>query len=239
MHYPYRIKGTSKYTGVCYLKRRCDTDTPWQAICCINGTCKHIGYYSSEYEAAIAYNRFKISKFGKFTITNLIEENDKPDNFEFNCKHCKPITSRTSKFRGVYFNKSKNEYIAKVTYNKQSNTRAFPTELEAAYYWNKETEKINKLYGEKRKLNYLNEYEIAEVESINKYYAYKEGCSSIYMHVYIEKNASKDNQWRCAFTYNGKRHVVGSFPTDKEAAEAYNKYITINKINKKLNRIKK
>lgn len=62
-------KRTSKYKGVYFTKCK------WRAVIQCNGIRKHIGYFQSEKEAAIAYNFEAVKIHGEYAKLNLIEKN--------------------------------------------------------------------------------------------------------------------------------------------------------------------
>jgi hypothetical protein len=51
--YFLRKKTSSKYTGVCWFKKT----NKWQAYIKIDGKTKHLGYFTDEYEAHLAYQK--------------------------------------------------------------------------------------------------------------------------------------------------------------------------------------
>lgn len=61
-------KKTSQYKGVCYIKK-C-TKRPWLACIKTNGKSIHLGYFSTEKEAAEAYNKKALELFGEFASLN-------------------------------------------------------------------------------------------------------------------------------------------------------------------------
>ena len=60
-------KGTSKYKGVSWKSR----DKVWAASICSNYKVQHIGHFTSETEAAKAYDKRAIELFGEFVKTNF------------------------------------------------------------------------------------------------------------------------------------------------------------------------
>lgn len=65
------IRGsTSQYKGI----SRSKSDKKWRARLYLNGQQKHLGYFPSETDAAVAYNRAAKKAFGEFARLNKIEE---------------------------------------------------------------------------------------------------------------------------------------------------------------------
>lgn len=65
-----RKKGSSKYKGVCWCKRR----SRWQAEITIRGYCKYLGHYKVEQDAALAYNKAAKRFHGKFAYLNTVDK---------------------------------------------------------------------------------------------------------------------------------------------------------------------
>lgn len=64
-----RKGSTSKYLGVSSYKR----SNKWKSNIWICGKSKHLGYYISEKEAALAYNEAALKYHGKFANLNIVE----------------------------------------------------------------------------------------------------------------------------------------------------------------------
>jgi len=58
-------KGTSKYKGVCCRNKK------WQSYIRIDGKRIHLGYFDSEIDAAMSYDRAALQYFGDFARTNF------------------------------------------------------------------------------------------------------------------------------------------------------------------------
>ena len=65
-------KSASQYKGVHWNKR----DKKWYAHIGVDSKLKHIGYYDSEIEAAIAYNNAAKKYHGEFARLNIIQESE-------------------------------------------------------------------------------------------------------------------------------------------------------------------
>ena len=63
-------KGSSRFKGVSWRASR----NKWRATINIDGKSKHIGYFTTELEAAIAYNKFAIQHQGPFARLNPVHQ---------------------------------------------------------------------------------------------------------------------------------------------------------------------
>ncbi len=61
-----QLGGTSRYKGVCFYKKT----GKWKAGIKMYGTCKHLGYYDTQIEAAGAYDKAARSHFQEYALTN-------------------------------------------------------------------------------------------------------------------------------------------------------------------------
>lgn len=61
---------TSKYKGVHWFKR----NSKWHAQIMVNYKHIHLGYFTNEKDAALAYNRAAIKYFGEYAYLNIIED---------------------------------------------------------------------------------------------------------------------------------------------------------------------
>jgi hypothetical protein len=66
-----RRKGSSKFRGVCWNQNK----QKWVAQLIFEGDKQFLGYFSSEKEAAIAYNNSAIKHFGEFAKLNEVLPN--------------------------------------------------------------------------------------------------------------------------------------------------------------------
>lgn len=63
-----RGRGRSQYKGVAWFKR----DSCWRAYICQNYKQRHLGYFTTEWEAAEAYNAAARALFGRFARLNTV-----------------------------------------------------------------------------------------------------------------------------------------------------------------------
>ena len=65
-----RIGSSSKYKGVYWHKAK----GKWISNITIDGCCTHIGYFTCEHQAALAYNKKAKELFGEFANLNVVPE---------------------------------------------------------------------------------------------------------------------------------------------------------------------
>lgn len=140
---------SSKYKGVSWNKAL----SKWQAGIKVQGKRKHLGYFSLEAEAALAYNKAAIQFFGKNSYQNNIEESNNAEVLVIS-----PIKERrlsrkrkkaSSKFKGVDYHNSL--WRARLTFKgKTYELGTFKNEIEAAEAYN---EAAIKYYGANAILN--------------------------------------------------------------------------------------
>ncbi|WP_257153250.1 AP2 domain-containing protein [Bacillus toyonensis] len=123
-------------------------------------------------------------------------------------------TEVTSKYKGVYFNKRNGKFSAYIQKNRRRLFLGnYEKEEDAAYYYN---EREKELHGEFAVLNVLPEdYEptvpFAPNMIIEQYSKYRGVTYS-----------KRDKRYIAAIHNKGKRFHIGSFMTDRIAAEMYN-----------------
>ncbi|MEI4615187.1 AP2 domain-containing protein [Bacillus cereus] len=137
-------------------------------------------------------------------------------------------TEVTSKYKGVYFNKRNGKFSVYIQKNRRRLFLGnYEKEEDAAYYYN---ERAKELHGEFAVLNILPEdYEptvpFAPSVIIEQYSKYRGVTYS-----------KRDKRYVAAIHNKGKRFYIGSFMTDRIAAEMYNvAAIEIHKENAVLN----
>jgi len=114
--------GTSKYTGVSWVKER----NKWKSQITINGKIKRLGYFNSEEEA---------SKYYQDALKSIEEDTEVKIN--------KPKTS--SKYKGVTWVKERNKWKSQITINgKIKHIGSFKCELAAHHAYQKKLAEISK-----------------------------------------------------------------------------------------------
>lgn len=59
--------GNSRFKGVCWHKR----DHRWRSQITVNGRVQHLGYFTDDVMAALAYDDAARQHFGEFALTNF------------------------------------------------------------------------------------------------------------------------------------------------------------------------
>lgn len=114
-------RNTSGYKGVNFYAK----SNSWRAQIMDNGKKRHIGYYASPEEAALAYNIRSREIFGEFAYQNPISNGLMEAKKLSSSRSCQP-------FKGVYFNKHKNKFVAYIKIDKRrKHLGYFTTESEA------------------------------------------------------------------------------------------------------------
>lgn len=63
-----KVTAKTNYKGVYFFRRT----SRWYAQICLNGKNKHLGYYKTELEAAVAYNNAANRHYGAFSYLNPV-----------------------------------------------------------------------------------------------------------------------------------------------------------------------
>jgi hypothetical protein len=201
-----RSKGTktSKYKGV----NQRGVANQWRATIHNGEKIIHLGTFASETDAALAYNLAAIEFHGEFANLNNVEHTK--DYIPQRIKTHK-IPNTTSKYRGVCFVKSTNNWQTSIKANGRIiHIGIYKTELDAAQAYNNAAKEY---HGNIASLNAVNGNLFVKKNERTR--------SSIYRGVSWYKNSSK---WVSRIVINGKRKCLGYFDTELAAAEAYKNY---------------
>lgn len=209
------IPGSSNYFGVVYIK----TSGKWSSRITINKKLIFISNSNSEIESAVQYDLYIINnnldrkrnfsndELNKLLITNNISYKEKNIN-------------KTSNFYGVSFNNKSQRWNSQIWIDgKPKHIGSFSDEEDAAIAYNK--------FIISNKLDFnLNNVNMSK-EPIESKFFVKRGK---YFGV-----SKKKTRFIAQVRYNKKNIYIGSYPTEEDAAKAYDDYIDSYKINKNKN----
>jgi phage anti-repressor protein len=234
----YKLSGqqmknkTGNYKGVCFCKEK----QKFKAELKKDYNCIFLGYYSTEIEAAKAYNDYAL-------FINSIENtnytlNDIPDYIPM-ARDIPDITkkiileNKTSKYRGVSHDLKRNYYTVSIKYNRKTYHLGHnKSDLECAKIYNQQALYFNINFNTKYELNIIPDY-ITEPNNLIDFNKTKNigTHSSKYYGVTFTKQR---NKYRALLVNNKKQIHLGFFETEIEAAKAYNqKAHELNKTNKR------
>lgn len=143
-----RKNGRSKYKGVSY------TIHNWRASININGKNIYIGYFSSEEDAAIAYDIFAKKYFGEYAYINFPNISSEETRRILEIIQNPKKNQGGSIYYGVAFKKRLKKWRAIIIHkSKTYHLGYFDSEIEAALAYNK---KAIEFHGDKAKLNNMN-----------------------------------------------------------------------------------
>lgn len=149
-----RRNSSSKYKGVSWYKK----SNKWVARIKVDGKDKHLGYFASEEEAALAYNKAVMQLWSGNGYLNVIGEDNNAIEVEVERNvrvKRKPNRQSTSEYLGVHWNSRRSKWIATIVKDKKSNWLGqFNSEEEAAKAYDR---KALELHGDKAILNFPNE----------------------------------------------------------------------------------
>ena len=167
-----------------------------------------VGYFDTEEEAAAAYNVKARELYREFANLNVLENEQELLDLTIQKRQ------RSSKYRGVNWSKDKNKWKARINYKTITyHIGYFETEIEAAVAANVKVR--NLCPDETNRINVIeNEEEILKIIASRN-----DNQSSKYRGVSYNKQKQK---YEAYITHNKKRHMIGYFNIEIEAAKAYN-----------------
>jgi hypothetical protein len=193
---------TSTYRGVYWNKGR---GKQWVAQIKYDGKQHQLGYFEDEEEAARAYDRVARAHKGEKAQLNFPTKKEQAAE---KAKQQRWITcgEAGSKYRGVHWHKRNGKWRATIRYDgKVHHLGCFEDDEVAARAYDRAARAHQ---GEKAQLNFPAEGESGPAQS-SKY----RGVS------WFKKN----NKWQVQLYFDGKKHQLGYFEDEEDAARAYDR----------------
>jgi hypothetical protein len=201
----------SQYRGVCWHK----SNNKWIAHIKYDGKDHHIGYFEDEEEAAKAYDKAAREHHGEKAQLNCPTKKEQAAE---EAKQQRWINCGEGglKYRGVYWDKRSKKWQAEIRYDgKKHYLGSFEGEEGAAMAYD-QAARAHK--GENAQLNFPTKKEQAAEEAKQQRWIKCGEAGSKYRGVNWHTSA---NKWKAAIGYDGKKHYLGSFKDEEEAARAY------------------
>ena len=222
--------GTSKYVGVNFDK----VVKKWKAIISIDRKLRHIGYYENEEEAAIDYARAVFKFKGQDAVDKAREQNkqsapaidlsDVPSQQPI-LKSKEGIKEGSSKYLGVYFDKSMSKWKAVIRIDRMlrhvgwyKNEEEAAADYARALFKYKGQDALEKARGQKKSAPAIDLSNVPSISPILKSAGgIKEG-SSKYAGVTLNKAM---NKWEAQIIIEGKQYFIGYYEKEEVAATDY------------------
>jgi hypothetical protein len=199
---------SSQYRGVAWEK----SNNKWKANIKYNGKRHHLGCFEDEKEAARAYDKPARVQHGLKAQLNFPTKKEQAAE-EAKQQRWIKCGEAPSKYRGVNWYKRINKWVAQIGYDgKQYHLGYFEEEEEQAARAYDRAARVQ--HGEKAQLNFP-----AEGESGSRKSSKYRGVSW----------CKRDNKWRPQIRYDGKKHNLGYFEDEEEAANAYERAAKVHK----------
>lgn len=216
-YYPHKTGGGSIYTNVKLENEK------WSSRISRNGSYVHIGVYYTDREAAMAYNEYVLKNDLNQKLNLIVDF---------------PILGKRPEYEGFYPHKTDGNTIYThatkvknrwVVIHGCKHIGSYKSDKEAAMAFNEYVSKK----GIKSLLNRIvDPPEVFPVLYDETYYLHKTEGKTIYTSVdFVAK------KWRSIIHLNDSMKVIGYFDTDRNAAIAFNEYVSKHKLKKKLNKI--
>jgi AP2-like factor (euAP2 lineage) len=202
---------TSPYKGVGWNKRL----GLWTAKIFADKTPVYLGKYTTQREAAAAYNAAALELFGDFAYLNEIPDED-PDDQPVERLNSGPV--KTNPYRGVRKSPNGWGWVTNITHNGQwMNLGSFSSpELAARVY----DAACLKFRLDRAMLNFPESWENPiniDLPIVVKATRRKANTTSCYFGV----SRSRPNRWSAQIGQGGGITVIGYYDTEEEAARAY------------------
>lgn len=208
---------SGNYKGVCWEEAK----QKWSCKLKKDYKTHFLGYFDSELDAAKSYNDYAVyinqTEESMYALNDIEGYVPVPRDIPTETK-VKILENKSCKFTGVTFVKSKNHYQSGIKLNGKSlQLGCFKTELDAAKIYNQQALYFNQNNNTNYVLNDIQDYVTIPTDIYSNKVTNK---SSKYYGVTLNK---QNNKYKALLVYNKKQIHIGTYSSDLDAAEAYNK----------------
>jgi prophage antirepressor-like protein len=220
---------SGNYKGVCWE----ETKQKWSCKLKKDYKTHFLGYFDSELDAAKSYNDYAVyinqTEDLMYALNDIEDYVPIPRDIPIETK-VKILENKSCKFTGVTFVKSKNHYQSGIKLNGKSlQLGCFKNEIDAAKSYNQQALYFNENKNTNYVLNAIPDY----ITIPNDIYSNKVITkSSKYYGVTLNK---QNNKYKALLVYNKKQIHIGTYSSELDAAEAYNK--KANELNEENNKL--
>ena len=209
---------TGNFKGACWVKDK----NMWKSQLRNNQKNFHLGYFSDEIDAAKVYNDYALylneHENANFLLNDIIGYKTVARNIpEENKKQVQE--KKSSIYNGVSYDSKRKYYVAGIkltgkTYNLGSSLN----EIECAKMYNQQALYFNNQFNTNYILNEIPNY-ITEANDL------RQDIKLTKTSKYYGVSLTKANKWVSSYMLNKKKIHIGTFNTELEAYEAYNKVV--------------
>ena len=203
----------------------------WKSQLRNNNKNFHLGYFSDEIDAAKVYNDYALylneHENANFLLNDIIGYKTVARNVpEENKKQVQE--KKSSIYNGVSYDSRRKHYVAGIKLTgKTYNLGTSQSEIECAKIYNQQALYLNNQLNTKYVLNDIENYVTVPKDIRAELLQKKENEKSS---KYIGISFNKANKWNSYYMLNRKRINIGTFNTELEACQTYNK--TVIELNK-------
>jgi phage anti-repressor protein len=220
----YMIKNNkSSFRGVTWIQEK----SKWKSEFQYNCKRHFLGHFIDEIDAAKVYNDYSAflnkTEDAKLVLNNIPGYITVPRNVpELN--KLEQNKQKTSQYNGVSYDSKRKYYVVSIKFSgKTYNLGSSLNETDCAKIYNQQALYFNNQFNTKYVLNNIPDF-ITEPKDFRE--EIKPKKTSKYHGVSLTNN----NKWACSYMLNRKKIHIGTFDTELEACNAYNKIV--NELNK-------
>ena len=213
---------TGNFKGACWVKDK----NMWKSQLRNNQKNFHLGYFSDEIDAAKVYNDYALylneNENTNFLLNDILGYKTVARNIpEENKKQVQE--KKSSIYNGVSYDSRRKHYVAGIKLTgKTYNLGTSQIEIECAKIYNQQALYLNNQLNTKYVLNDIENYVTLPKDIRAELLQKKENEKSS---KYIGVSFNKANKWNSYYMLNRKRINLGTFDTELEACEIYNKAV--------------